>query len=111
MATCYERFTALNHGFKQLCTTWQVEGQPFACIAQLHRIDAAVHDICDELQRCFEHFTHYGRRFTAALARLDAGSDDAFTRPMSGSYHDIWMELHQDLLLTLGRRRTGPDGD
>jgi len=29
---------------------------------------------------------------------------------MSGSYHDLWMELHQDLMCTLGRERTAADG-
>ena len=25
-----------------------------------------------------------------------------FTGVMCGSYHDVWMELHEDLILTLG---------
>lgn len=28
---------------------------------------------------------------------------------MYDSYHDIWMELHQDLLLTTGREREAAD--
>ena len=28
--------------------------------------------------------------------------DDAVAKPLSGSYHDVWMELHEDLILTQG---------
>ena len=56
-----------------------------------------------------ERFSAYGPRFAKALARLRAGDLDAFTRPLSGSYHDVWMELHQDLIVTLGMTRTAAD--
>ena len=29
----------------------------------------------------------------------------SLTKPLTGSYHDVWMELHEDLLLTLGLAR------
>jgi hypothetical protein len=41
---------------------------------------------------------------------LADGDTAAFARPMSHSYHDVWMELHEDLLLTLGRERDAADG-
>ena len=31
-----------------------------------------------------------------------AGDHQLFTGVMCGSYHDVWMELHEDLILTLG---------
>jgi hypothetical protein len=34
-----------------------------------------------------------------------AGDRAAFTAPLVESYHTVWFELHQDLLLTLGRQR------
>ena len=43
-----------------------------------------------------------GPRLTAARERVEAGDQKQFTGVMCGSYHDVWMELHQDLLLTLG---------
>jgi hypothetical protein len=30
------------------------------------------------------------------------GDHQLFTGVMCGSYHDVWMELHEDLILTLG---------
>jgi hypothetical protein len=41
-------------------------------------------------------------RLTTALEKVKAGDQKQFTGVMCGSYHDVWMELHQDLLLTLG---------
>ena len=45
----------------------------------------------------------------ARSARFRDGDDDALAKPLSGSYHDVWMELHEDLLATLGRERTDAD--
>jgi hypothetical protein len=42
----------------------------------------------------------YGRRLSVALARVDAGDQDAVARPLAGSYDEVWTELHQDLELT-----------
>ena len=44
----------------------------------------------------------YRPRLEQAYDRLRNGDADAFTGVSCGSYHDIWMELHQDLILTLG---------
>jgi hypothetical protein len=51
----------------------------------------------------------YGRRLSRALARVQAGDGDGFTRPLTNSYHDVWMELHEDLVATLGLVRTAAD--
>jgi hypothetical protein len=51
----------------------------------------------------------YQNRLTAALDRVRGGNTAAFARPMADSYHDIWMELHQDLLLSAGRDRGAAD--
>jgi len=34
------------------------------------------------------------------------GETNMFTGVMCGSYHDAWMELHEDLILTQGIDRT-----
>jgi hypothetical protein len=51
----------------------------------------------------------YGDRLSDAVDGLRRGDRDKFTKPLSDSYHDIWMELHQDLILTLGLQRTAAD--
>lgn len=45
-----------------------------------------------------------------AVERLRQGDPDALAKPLSHSYHDVWMELHEDLLNSLGRETSEADG-
>jgi hypothetical protein len=42
----------------------------------------------------------------AALDRADAGEREWVTSPRCDSYHTVWMQLHEDVLLALGLERT-----
>lgn len=120
----YDQFSAINADLKQLCTDWQVRPAPdgsllpnlhddtaydAAVLARLHALDARIGAVCDELATSLPRIGRYRGRLAAALAAIDAGDRDRFTKPLSESYHDVWMELHQDLLLTLGLERTAAD--
>jgi hypothetical protein len=50
-------------------------------------------------------FRGYDDRFTAALARVEQGELTWVARPRVDSCHTVWMELHEDLIATLGIRR------
>ena len=50
-------------------------------------------------------FETYRRRLTAALARVRRGDREWFTSPTLDSYHTVWFELHEDLLVALGLTR------
>jgi hypothetical protein len=41
-------------------------------------------------------------RLHSTSQRVVAGEQNMFTGVMVGSYHDVWMELHEDLILTQG---------
>ena len=41
----------------------------------------------------------YQRRLQGALTAINAGEVNRFTGVMCESFHDIWMELHEDLIL------------
>ena len=41
---------------------------------------------------------------------MRAGDPAGFARPLTNSYHDVWMELHEDLLVSLDLTRSGADG-
>ena len=109
-----------NTDFKQLCHRWQVrpDGTPNdhadaayddAVVADL----AAFHDgfvpTLDRIAGALPRFGRYAPRLTAALGRLQGGDAGAFARPLYDSYHDIWMELHNDVVLSLGRTRGAAD--
>ena len=65
--------------------------------------------VLEPLEKALPRFAAYRVRLAAALDRVRGGDTTAFARPMADSYHDIWMELHQDLLLSAGRERGAAD--
>jgi hypothetical protein len=56
--------------------------------------------------RHVDRFGRYRSRLRAALARVDEGDHDWLTSPRVDSYHSVWMQLHEDLLLALGTDRS-----
>jgi hypothetical protein len=116
----YARFLSINQDLLAICTAWQlreVDGEPVAndhtdaahdaaVIDRLARLDAQVQPIGAALGAALHRFAAYGPRLASALARVQAGDHDWFTKPMIASYHTVWFELHEDLLATLGIERS-----
>jgi hypothetical protein len=50
-------------------------------------------------------FAGYEPRFDQALALLATGKREWFASPACDSYHTVWMQFHEDLLLATGRSR------
>lgn len=121
-ATAYAAFLPVNGRFKEVCTRWQLRGAAAepndhsdpdydaAVVAELGNVHDEVVAALTPAADAVPRFGRYPIRFSAALERVRAGDMTAFTRPMSNSYHDVWMELHEDFLLTLGRERAEADG-
>jgi len=116
-----EAFLALNDPFKEICTAWQLRpgGSPndhndpaydAAVVADLETLHPQAVAVTAGLAALLPRFARYEHDFTAALDRLRRGDTRALAAPLSGSYHDHWMELHQDLLSSLGRERSAADG-
>jgi phosphoenolpyruvate-protein kinase (PTS system EI component) len=115
----YGAFLELNTRLKELCTVWQTrDGEPndhtdadydAARLAELDRFNAECADVLDGLAGAVPRFAAYRRRLTAATARAVNGETKMFTGVMCGSFHDIWMELHEDLiqLLRIDRNAEG----
>ncbi len=109
LAAQYERFLALNDEFKALCTEWQMRGSEpndhtdaeydQVCIDKLARLAATAAAMIDELAEALPRIGRYGTRLTAAADRVASGATKQFTGVMCGSFHDIWMELHEDLIV------------
>ena len=111
----YRSFLELNREMLAVCTRWQVKDQKnqvlndhadeeydAAIVSDLGKIHEAVQPICAELGVWFDRLGSYGPRFETALAQLRSGEKDWFTKPTIDSYHTVWFELHEDLLVTLG---------
>lgn len=121
----YHAFLPLNAAFKQLCTDWQLRPGPGGeqvpndhtdaaydgtIVDRLRRLHAEITAVLDGVATVLPRFENYPRRLASALGRLCAGEGSALARPMSESYHDVWMQLHEDFLLSLGRGREEADG-
>lgn len=116
----YERFLGQNRELLSLCTAWQMRPGPDSepvlndhrdpayDAGVLRRLDA-VHDaigpVLADLRRAIDRFAPYDVRLATAHANVHAGGADWLTRPLMDSYHTIWFELHEDLLVTLGLER------
>ena len=112
----YERFLPLNRELLQVCSDWQVQpgGNPndhrdprydWSVIDRLHALDERIGPVASRVGRTIERFAAYRPRLRAALARVDEGETEWLTSPRLDSYHTVWMQLHEDLLLALGADR------
>ena len=108
----YHRFLKMNEIFKGLCADWQLrngetndhtnQAYDDVCIKRLGDLDDDAQPICHSFAEVAKRFDGYAARLTGSRKALEAGDQRMFTGVMCGSYHDVWMELHEDLLLTQG---------
>ncbi|MEO5841558.1 MAG: putative PEP-binding protein [Acidimicrobiales bacterium] len=112
----YGQFLTLNGEFKQLCTDWQVrddapndhddERYDAACINRLTTLHERTQPVIDAFTAALDRFGLYGVRLTRSWQRVVDGERSQFTGVLCSSYHDVWMELHEDLILMLGIERS-----
>ncbi|MCB0981981.1 MAG: hypothetical protein KDB17_15170 [Ilumatobacter sp.] len=108
----YQQFLALNERFKALCADWQLRGgEPndhsddaydAGVVARLRDIDAAAQPVVADMGGVLARLGAYAPRLERTCQRVADGETNMFTGVMCGSYHDVWMELHEDLILTQG---------
>lgn len=116
LAGAYARFIDLNTQFKELCGAWQLrDGEPNdhsdaaydrEVIERLTAMHAEAEPVVGEMGAAIERLGPYLRRLDTVLGRVQQGDTAMFTGVMCGSYHDAWMELHEDLILTQGIDRS-----
>ncbi|MFE1322246.1 transcriptional regulator [Kitasatospora phosalacinea] len=118
VTAAYERFMVLNPELLDLCTAWQlrpVDGVPGVndhadaaydarVLARFADLDGRAAAVCAELAAALPRFGRYRARLAEALGRAAAG-EGAYLADNTASYHLVWAELHEDLLVTLGRER------
>ena len=112
----YATFLTINGEFKELCGAWQLrDGEvndhgdsayDAEVIGRLGALDERAQPVVVAMGEVLERLGPYASRLTDTLGRLRAGETNMFTGVMCGSYHDAWMELHEDLILTQGIDRS-----
>jgi len=116
LGALYEEFLTINGDFKELCGAWQLRNGEVndhsdttydaGVIAQLAGLHEKGQPVVAAMGGILGRLDTYAPRLTQTLARLQRGEHNMFTGVMCGSYHDAWMELHEDLILTQGIDRT-----
>jgi hypothetical protein len=112
VADSYGEFLGVNERFKELCGDWQLrDGAPNdhsdddydrAVLARLDRLNRDARSVVGAIGEAFQRFGPYAPRLDTVSRRVLRGETNMFTGVMCGSYHDVWMELHEDLILTQG---------
>lgn len=111
----YDRFLVLNPELLDLCTAWQMRavngvvtlndhtdpGYDTRVLDRLIDLDQRAAVVCADVSAALPRFRRYPAALSAALARVKAGERDYVTDNLE-SYHNIWFQLHEDLLATLG---------
>jgi hypothetical protein len=107
MGQAYERFLALNGPMKAAAARWQSadEDARFELLGELAdlvgRVKPALRRTAEQLPR----FELYLPRLRKAMSRAEQGELDYVVNPTVDSVHTVWMELHEDYLLTQGISR------
>jgi pyruvate,orthophosphate dikinase len=115
-----DAFLALDGRMKQTVTDWQLrptdggEAQPNdhadeaydrAVLDRLAELHADADGWIAPLERQSTRLRGYRERLTAAAERAAGGDGRYVASPRVDSFHGIWFELHEDLILLAGRTR------
>lgn len=116
----HSRFEALNDTVVGACTRWQLRPAPAGrfitnshddrtwdaqILDELADVALDLGNIVADLRAVLPRFGGYDERFAAALAKARSGSSEWVAGIEVDSCHKAWMELHIDLLATLGIER------
>jgi hypothetical protein len=120
ISAAYSDFRAVNNEFKALVTDWQVRGgqpnthdDPDYDAAVLTRLDEVHQRVTPILAAAAAELPRLGRysiKLQTALHNVHAGDTVWLSRPLIDSYHTVWFELHEELILAAGMTRETDDG-
>ncbi len=109
MAAAREEFRCANADFKIVVADWTLkDGEPnahddadhdAAVLARLEQVHARVLAAIATAGQQIPRLRGYAGKLDAALQKIRAGDTAWLTEPVVDSYHTVWFELHEELLL------------
>ncbi len=119
ISAAYKDFRAINAEFKAVVTDWQVrDGQPnthddsdydAAVLARLDVVHQRIMPIVATAAVQLPRLSRYSTKLQTALDNVRAGETIWLSRPLIDSYHTVWFELHEELILATGLTRETED--
>lgn len=111
----HEGFMELNPELLDLCTAWQLRpvdgvstlndhtdpGYDARVLDLFTDLDRRLEAVCSDLSANLLRFRRYRVRLSGALSQARSGALDQVADG-TASYHSVWAQLHEDLLVTLG---------
>lgn len=115
LRSTYGSFLALNDDFKTICADWQLRGGEIndhtdraydeQVVQRLLELDDRAQPLVTGFADVLARFRPYAPRLRRSRTHVEEGDVRMIAGVMCGSYHDVWMELHEDLLITQGISR------
>jgi DNA-binding MarR family transcriptional regulator len=115
LAKSYDEFRGVNDTFKALVSDWQIkDGQPnshedadydAAVLGRLDGVHEQVSPIVAAVSALVPRLTAYGTKLNVALEKVKGGDSIWLARPIIDSYHTVWFELHEELIVASGLTR------
>ncbi|PUB21591.1 hypothetical protein C8K30_114134 [Promicromonospora sp. AC04] len=117
----HEAFVPLNGRLLQACTDWQLRSEEGGrltpnthtddewdarVLGELEGLGGELGPLVAALAAVLARFAGYDTRFSAALGWVRAGRGEWVAGTGIDSCHVVWMELHEDLISTLGIQRS-----
>ncbi len=118
-ASALDSFIEFDRRVKETVTAWQmreVEGEQqindhsdaaydASVLSGLDAIHEEVGEWLDSQSESASRFADYRRRLDRAMSAVSAGDHRYVASPRVDSYHSVWFELHEELILLAGRSR------
>ncbi len=104
LGATYDQFLTHDAALKGAIAAWQEERSPVR-LGAVRAAAAAASPVIRQLAEIDRRYAVYARRFDQTCARVGAGDVRAVARPGADSVHQVWFELHEDLLVMLERTR------
>lgn len=115
IAMAYDEFRGVNAEFKALVSDWQLkDGEPnphddeeydASVLARLDEVHQRVTPIIATVATELPRLGNYSVKLQSALEKVHAGETIWLTRPIIDSYHTVWFELHEELIVAAGLTR------
>jgi hypothetical protein len=103
----YDNFAVANDAVEDVSATWQLSARDPASAEAAHsallELLTGVRPALERAAAVAPNLNGYVQRLGQALDTVKDGDMRYLTSPLVESFNQVWAELHQDLLVTLGR--------